>query len=73
MKCLAKLVLTDSEISRARSMGHEVDVKRQEEDSGYWCEVYSSSVVKVIKFLKTITDLRDYSDEELEEYYIRAI
>lgn len=72
MKCLAKLVLTDSEISRARAMGHEVDIKRQE-DFGYWSEVYSSSVVKIIDFLKTITDLRDYSDEELEDYYVRAI
>lgn len=55
-----------------KSYGHEVDIKRQE-DFGYWSEVYSSSVVKIIDFLKTITDLRDYSDEELEDYYVRAI
>ena len=71
-KHYAKLSLTAGECSRATLMGCEV-IKGEVYADGLieGTKVYHDSVVKLISFLKTISDLRDYSDEELEESYIR--
>jgi len=70
MKCKIKLCLTGSEISRARDYGIEVEVGTQE-DTNYWRIVgICKSVYTALSFLRTIHDLQDTSDEDLEELYI---
>ena len=73
MECIIKLCLTSSEITRARSFGIEVEVGSQDDTNSWNITGTCSSVTKALNFLRTIRDLRDYSNEELEEYYIRAV
>ena len=74
MECRLNLCLTSSEISRARSFDFDdVQVGAQDDVNSWNCEITSSSVTKGIKFLKTISDLRGLSDEELEESYIGKV
>jgi len=70
----AKLSLTLSECSRAQDMGCEV-IKGTGDVDGLLesTKVQHDSVTHLVKFLRTISDLRDYSDEELEESYIRVV
>jgi hypothetical protein len=70
MDCKAVLTLSSQEINRAKNRGHEVIVGSQVDVNSWYCEVISDSVVKVLKFLKTIYDLQDLSDIELEESYV---
>jgi hypothetical protein len=70
---IGRLILTSNEIKRARNYGIDVEIEMQEEDNVWHCKLRHESFVKILSFLKTITDLKDYSDEELEEYYIRQV
>jgi len=76
MSYRAKLSLTISECHRAEEMGCEV-VKGTSSDYEHGLlegtKVMHNSVTHLIKFLKSISDLRGYSDEELEESYIRKL
>jgi hypothetical protein len=69
----ARLTLTSSEISRARNRGLEVEVGDNEEVNLWHCQVFGSSTRVLVDFLKTISDLNGYSEEELEDYYIKEV
>ena len=70
---IAKLILTSNEIKRARNYGIDVEIGMEEDDNFFHCKLRHESFVKILSFLKTIIDLKGYSDEELEEYYIRQV
>lgn len=72
MECVAKLQLNSNEVTRAEEYKGEI-IERQQQEDGIQVEIQFPSVTKAINFLRTIRDLRDYSNEELEEYYIRAV
>ena len=75
MPMTKSIFLTEREIERAK---HEwcVSVRRtgETEDDGKLIEVSLESpcFINLFGFLRDIVDFRDYTDEEIEEYYIRA-
>lgn len=75
MPMTKSIFLTESEIERAKNEWC-VKVCRtgETEDNGKLIEVSLESprFINLFGFLRSIIDFRDYTDEQIEEYYIRA-
>lgn len=68
----ARLSLSDYEMEVARNRGCEVQTGTWNADSRLYedTKLVHPSVSRLVSVLRSLPDLRDYSDEELEEYYI---
>ncbi len=64
--------LTQGEIIRAeREYGLEVEVKGYEGGGCSGVLVFSETFFGLFHFLRSIVDFKDYTDEQIEEYYIK--